>query len=445
MRWLYGAPALALCFAVLGAAPAEARAVQEACGWGSQVSIDTSNTLFIDEAATYWTARIPVPDGEQVELRGSYPHARYMSLAVYDSRLRTIDHLVDTDIAPDAGSSNPFLPGASRSETHRDFTLRIVDERLPASGRAANTLYMENADGSRSAREGGEAIFTLRIYAPDTGLDATGGVPLPAITVVHPSGERVGRPPCPGPAAEATSPAPGFSVPAGQGADPPVWDRFIPNGLGENVDNSYVYETFMPSLGQVLVLRARAPTFPATGDGESEMGTGDVRYWSMCTNLLTTAVLDCVHDEGVPIDDEGYYTIAISRPGARPANARSECGIAWLPADPDTDTVLVYRHMLPDADFPEAIQNSQPGTEEQTLGDYYPHGTYYDTVDYERRGCDRSDAAAQPAGARTAEPRTDRTDAPSWILPVTGSALCLGVIAAIAVRRRIRSNGTGED
>jgi hypothetical protein len=61
----------------------------------------------------------------------------------------------------------------------------------------------------------------------------------------------------------------------------------------------------------------------------------------------------------------------------RPASARAECGVTWLAWGPQTQGLLIYRHMLPDPSFAQAIQNvPQPGAEAVTMGDYYPNAEY---------------------------------------------------------------------
>jgi uncharacterized membrane protein len=118
------------------------------------------------------------------------------------------------------------------------------------------------------------------------------------------------------------------------------------------------------------------------------MGTGQVRYWSMCANLPDTSVIECIQDEDVPVDKDGYFTMVVSRPVDRPENAKKECGTAWLPASENGNTVLVYRHMIPDDSFGEAIQKSQKDAEAQTMGEYYPRGIYFKSAaDFERLAC----------------------------------------------------------
>jgi hypothetical protein len=100
---------------------------------------------------------------------------------------------------------------------------------------------------------------------------------------------------------------------------------------------------------------------------------------------------DCVRDDHVPLDSQGDYTIVVSTAANRPANATAACGVAWLPAGPLPQTVLILRNMLPAPGFSAAVQHAAPGTERATMGPYYPVGRYYASVaDFERRGCPAS-------------------------------------------------------
>jgi hypothetical protein len=49
------------------------------------------------------------------------------------------------------------------------------------------------------------------------------------------------------------------------------------------------------------------------------MGSGELRYWSYCSNqgFANTRVNDCVFDEQLPLDKNGYFTLVISRPEDR--------------------------------------------------------------------------------------------------------------------------------
>lgn len=421
---------LAITAAALSATPM-AHAAPRSCAWPAQFTADQANVLYPDEAAKYWAGALPIPAGGHIEVAGQYPHARYTSLITYTPQTQAIDGLNDQQITPDPGSSNPFLAKADRTVTRRSYTVRIVAGQPPAAGREPNTLYTTNADGSKTS--GSLAIVMLRIYVPDRGTGITGGVALPKVSIVSATGTKTALPDCPldtvpdtGANEKVASSGSDHQLPRLGlfGRDPVRWHKFVnvatglvqgyagnavagdsvapaaaaitagafpTGGFAENIDNKYVYATMDRTYGQVLVLRAKAPTTPATLDGERRMGTGQLRYWSMCTeNGQTTAFYGCAHDEQVPLDKRGYYTIVISTKSARPANATARCGVVWLPAGPHLQTLLLMRNMLPAPTFEWAIQNARVGHEREDMGDYHPTGTYYATpADYRKTGCRR--------------------------------------------------------
>jgi hypothetical protein len=171
-----------------------------------------------------------------------------------------------------------------------------------------------------------------------------------------------------------------------------------PGGFGENLHIRYVYATASREFGAVLLLRGRAPATPRTLDGQTTMDGGQLRFWSICSYGQTTAFYACRNDDSVPVDADGRYTIAISTSAARPSNATEACGMAWLPAGPSPQTIMLIRHMLPAAGFAQAIQRVEPGREEEQLGAYYPRGTYYaDPADVERLGPGRTSARSTSA------------------------------------------------
>ena len=128
------------------------------------------------------------------------------------------------------------------------------------------------------------------------------------------------------------------------------------------------------------------------------MGAGEVRYASFCMNesVKTTRVMDCVFDEEVPTDEDGFYTIVVSRIEDRPKNAKQACGAAWVEWSPRGDGFedpdfgwFQIRNMIPDVSFNHAVQNTAvPGDEIEAMGDYLPNVEYYDSAeDYEALKC----------------------------------------------------------
>lgn len=394
------------------------------------------NVGFPDQAAGYWVATYAAVPGTRLRVEGEYPHARYISFNAYDAAGRPIDSLNDAELAPDEGSTNPFLAGADRTVGERAYTATVEFAKRPAE-RERNTLYA--GDGQNGAPN---VIGTLlyRLYLPDEGTDDLGGVGLPRLTLETAGAEsrpielvdcrqlafpRAGL-------TDDVAAADGAPVRTGvtwPGYDPPVWRRFVnlpmayadlardnpyadstplreilgrlpiasaggSGGFFSNRDNDYVYTTVSRNWGDVLVLEGRAPTYPDTRSGAVTVPLeAQLRYFSLCHNeIAATRWISCLADDEIAVDDQGNYRIAISTSANRPANARAECGLTWLPWGPSEEGVVIMRHMLPDAGFDSAIQRIPRETTAEEiasiLGPYHPAGRYVrDRAAFEAEGC----------------------------------------------------------
>ena len=406
---------------------AAAQGVDTTCQFSlTRLDASTTNVLAVDTNAVYWGGTYAALPGTRIRIEAEYPHARYMSWNLYDSAARPMDALSDVEVAPDAGSSNPFLPGANRTVEQRSYTAFIEVGPRPAQP-APNTLYTGDSPGG---------TFLYRVYVPDAGRDEKGGVPLPRVTLEprDGTGTPLGVEQC----RELQAPyawqlndliagGPGLPDPTDDGdgfpgRNPPNWrlfenfcgaavDIMLDNENGEpfhpgaaercgdgpgffsNRDIAYVFAPSSRGFGELLVLRGLAPTFADTRDGPAVMPSGQqLRYWSFCQyEPATQRVIDCRSDDRVVVGRDGSYTIVVSTAANRPAAARPECGVTWLPWGPQTQGLLIYRHMLPDPSFAQAIQNvPAPGVERDVLGDYYPRGQYLaEAGDFKAKGCRR--------------------------------------------------------
>jgi hypothetical protein len=406
-------------------AAAPAGTALSSCFWrGPAEGKGKYNAAFPDLAATYWTAMFSMPAGSHLDVTGSFPHARYMSLNAYGSDGVASSSIDDAGIVPDAGSTNPFLPGADRTASARSYGLQVLDESTPAVP-AANTLYA-GVTGQTTQ------VLIYRVYVADSGNDVTGGAGLPQVTVTLANGSTLsGTPMCKAIAASKKSP-PALTYPlsaylALRGSDPTFpaqdppafWRVFsissdvaciyqatcggspaLAPGQYSNLDNAYAVAMVNRGFadGPVLVLRGRMPVTPKTFGGEpTAASTVDMRYWSLCQNesLATTKVASCLDDEQVPVDGTGNYIIVTSTTHDRPKNANAACGVAWLawPKHGDgeghlNDGSLLLRNMLPDPSFGSAVQNvSVMGTESSVMGAYLPSGSYTSKAAFEALGC----------------------------------------------------------
>ena len=387
------------------------------CFWTSVFDEQNGNLFYPDTGVNYYLGRVNLPPSGEMVIRGRYPHARYISFNAYSEDFQPTDALADVDIAPDPRSTNPFVAGHRRDLPLRDYTVRVVPDAPPAE-REPNTVYLGDDRGPRYT-----ASIVYRVYLPDRGRDQFGGVGLPEVSVRMPDGSEVEQPA----ACTALTDQPSTGVTAtdqrsGGPAVPnyttakkrPRWHRFfnVPRtmlsqfsptladaygadsrgGFFSDGNNAYVYAFMARELGPVLVLRGRVPRVPATYDGERRMGRGQLRYWSLCTVSMqpygVTDTIGCTNDALLATDRDRWFTIVVSTPQDRPANARKGCGVTWLPFGARPTAALVMRNQLASPGFPHAVQQvRKPGEERQVMGDYLPRGRYVSTQGFEKRGC----------------------------------------------------------
>jgi hypothetical protein len=150
--------------------------------------------------------------------------------------------------------------------------------------------------------------------------------------------------------------------------------------------------------GDVLAIHGRMPTTPKTLNGNRRTKSGQVVEWDICSiqSLVTTKTHRCLFDEQVPmLSRKRHYVVLVSKADQRPSNAKPRCGVAWLPADPEGDGFgrtdsgqLLTRNVLPSAGFKRSIWGvTSPFNTRETMGDFYPKGTYMDRQAFESKGC----------------------------------------------------------
>lgn len=400
------------------------------CFWLWQADPTVLNVAYPDFAAQYWISAFALPPGAELEIRGEYPHARYMSFNLYDAGAAQVDGLADVLIRPEPGSSNPFLSHARRDLPDRRYRLR-VKSAVPAEPREQNVLYLtldgtltlQPLTGSLSPSPLGLMLY--RIYLPDRGRNLSGDVRLPDIAVLLAGGQRVeGADAC----QLLGTPIPDLLLPllhrltppplpmaTANVSDPLSWQKFtniveslgislpeqtrvfVPQngGFFSNTDNAYVRSAWDTANGDLVMLHGRAPSYPDTRPGVGTMPDAEMRYWSICQNEVpTTRAVSCLADDQIPVRDDGNYIVVVSGQATRPRNATPECGVAWMASGPNPRGFLLLRNMLPRADFAQSVQAvsdyTDPGA---TMGPYLPVGKHMSTEAFESLGCPVSSAA----------------------------------------------------
>jgi hypothetical protein len=398
------------------ASAAPAAGVDQTCQLtATRFDPDTVNVLFPDQSAQYWSMEYAAVPGTRIRIDGIFPYARYTSWNVYDPLLRPFAHETDVNLQPDPGSSNPFIEGADRTTpvSERHYTLFITFS--PGDRPGPNTIFVD--PGKHPV-----GLATLRVYVPDEGRDITGGVGLPQVTW-QPTA-ATGSPPVPSPCRNLEKPSSNAVTtayaavngpevgPPYPGRNPPSWHKFVnlcqsgadlllDNAFGDllpkpssnpcssfgsggflsNLDNAYVYAFTSRGFGRLVVFHGHAPTFAATYPDAAVMPSGEqVRYWSFCQNdPVDQRYVACRRDDQVALDSSGDYTIVVSQPASWPRAAARACAgrTSWIPWGPQPDGVMIYRQMLPDPSFAQAIQNVSYGHEQAQMGQYYPAGRYF--------------------------------------------------------------------
>lgn len=406
--------------------------------------------LYPDGASTYFTSLFTVQAGWRLTFKAEFPHARYMSYTIANSigggQFGGGTSINAKDIVPDAGSFNPFTANVSRSVTNRNYTIYVVQSPPPPTP-APNTLYINNNNVNKTVK------FVLRTYLvdqfPKPGYDGTGvvmldddtrlGMPVATLTLpngtnitgpsllsllqvikviqpVYPisnweasiavSNDTVNAPASPVIMAERFYNIP-YNIPGSFFMHNPLFrvQNFPPTnagGFSNNPETMYLSFGYSFSFGEVVVVRGKMPTFPKTQKGDEYFDPNtQVQYFSVsiCGSAPCGKCWNTVHDEDIPLDEDGYYTVVVSWVYNRPSNARLSNGVVWMDAGlGEGDYVrargwiggVVIRFQNPNPSWVQSpanipipsLTNPQP-QDAVVMGEYYPIGTYMSKAYFE--------------------------------------------------------------
>ncbi|MFL2935903.1 MAG: hypothetical protein ACJZ7Z_04155 [Myxococcota bacterium] len=296
-----------------------------------------------------------VEPGGRVRIRGQYPQARYFAFHPNDEDLNNLQTLRDRDLDPDPGSVNPFREEPTKGDANFYTAWLVFDQ--PPSEPAPNTYYVgAKKDGIKPTQW---VWNMLRLYASDLGNGPnSGGVPLPAVTIYDREGEVVQHfdecePFEPGESHPETDILfPALPIADHRAENPPTWSTSSnfdsPSDTLANADVQYLLTTFSRRFGDIMVIRARQLKTPNTREGEPVSDpTQDIRLFTLCTyNIWSGSARQCLLDQDLLVDQEGFYTLVIADEEHRPANLESEqaTSIDWGPyLDGQLTWRMVYR------------------------------------------------------------------------------------------------------
>lgn len=367
------------------------------CSWPFEVTGQgLTNVATPDTNATYWVMPLDTSQWQAMVVHGQYPEARFFNVSTYTVTGALVDTLHDAEITPDPGSTNPF-----------------ATPRAPGAHTYTVTIRARPGDATNALRVGGSrlAFVVYRVYVPDQGFDRTGGVGVPAVSLVAPDGQVRSLGPCPFAAAESglthlllvlrasgfpgtadvlqgllTAPQPlrlaPDSCPSSPPSPAPITFTSAASGPGffPNPDTTYLATAglCLPA-GQLVVVRGPAPVFPNTYGGASVLepafdGAIQLRYWSLCNNEhgLPSPVIACQADFATHLDAHQFYTYVLSNDPAPPAWLPQD--VTWLPwGAPSRPKRLIFRSLLPEDPF-------------TVVPAYVPRGVFCSEAQFQEQG-----------------------------------------------------------
>lgn len=331
------------------------------CAWQWVATWQDTNAAYPDTNATYWYFGYHLPAGGELRVKGTFPPARYSSLAAYDALGRQVGQ----------GLADQEMTGFPNGQFAVTVTTRFIE---------ANS-----ADVMAAGAPEKDAIGSLfyRIYMPDPGVEPR-NIALPTIEYIAPDRSTTPVPLCgdirANPDAAATvsdiTPEPWLDQDR-----PWFWKASVGTGLFPNPDNAYLGALIKPQEGRVVVVTGKAPTYPDTRHGAPLTKDGtQLRYWSMCSNgyVEPYPVYACLADDEIaPGGGGGRYTIVVATEKDKPSEQwLRDNGAVWLPwgdATGGQTNALLLRNMLPAPDFNQAVQNVDEWQRPlPVMGDYYP-------------------------------------------------------------------------
>ncbi len=168
---------------------------------------------YAEPHVTYLRVVFVAPFGSDLIVEGDFPHARFMDFQIqqpFDPRHPVTSNLgqnevplVDVDIEPDPGHTNPFRTGADRNASLRHYhatfdlemgnasdlnpqAMRAPEFRAPGNRRVGGPMATSGPTGQGVPIP---SILWLRYYAPDLGTGPLAGVALPKVLLRLSSGE----------------------------------------------------------------------------------------------------------------------------------------------------------------------------------------------------------------------------------------------------------------
>lgn len=344
------------------------------CNWLFESTVQNANVYYPETNAVYWLAALPdsVPSGDTIAIKSVSPTARYFSFEIYDDSGKAETGINDADIF---GQSNPAPAIASG----QGYEATVTYNALLASSGSTLVINPIAVDTSQPAHK----YLLYRLYLPTDGVDQFAN--LPVLTYVAKDGTQTplaqtpDQPSCnqiyDNIQAQLAAGGSGLgssisTLPSGPAVKPPKMVVYRSSGGHyQNLDVQYMYEQANDTLGNLLLVRGKAPAY-ATGPGIAQ-----VRYWSVCSDESDAPyqTVQCLADQDALLDANGYYNIVIA-PSTPPTGYSASFN--YLPWGGEAFGRPIYRQVLPASAFSQSIANAPLLSASTSMGDYYPQTAY---------------------------------------------------------------------
>jgi len=352
--------------------------------WEPPYRGDDPTLLYLpDTKATYWRygwTRKP-GDINGIIITGNMPDVRYFSYNVYDDNTKsTLGSFTDFQIATDNEGINPF--SGKGGDAQSAYTIHVLPEGTNTD--AKNVLYFPDKLTKVS-------VF-LRHYVAQKNIG--GGVPLPNIAMYEPVTKTTSIAP-------ASSKIPALSKEEAKTYLIPMFKKMVSQfeqnpehmieslqtqfkgdsldmkeliasqvigkafnlfklgdtqyslrlqtaGTYPNQDNYYLALPIIRTKNQALLARFKVPKTPQS---RADYPDADVRYFSLSQGDKHSYTLQTIIDVDMKIDSEGFANFIIANDTSKMRSKAKSLGVNFMPWKTGDEMLLIYRHMLPDADF----------------------------------------------------------------------------------------------
>lgn len=328
--------------------------------WGEVLRGDNMTLQFYpDHFAYYWEYTFDAEANPELGLviEGEYPDARFLSYNVYDDDAQTSNcaksySLMDVDIKPNNGYSNPFV--SETSAKNQKYTVYILPTDAPASITAGKeNICWFDADVKK-------ACTILRYYIPEGNM--LGGVAMPTIKGIDlTTGKEVNAPKreLSGLRGEMDLPSAAFTSAANLLFFRAPFSYAYPNGPAE-----YCYSRNILEQDEVMVFNFKAPSYPQT---VSQYASADMRYWSVCVGNSETYTPLAISDYQTKIDANGFANyILADKNSANYAQVKTiaeEKGyniLEWDGQAWNKGVMILYRNMVFADDYAHSLRKLNP-------------------------------------------------------------------------------------